>query len=35
MKLCDELNTAGLLNPALLDSWVKPMKERIKGMLGI
>jgi len=35
MKLCDELNAAGLLNPALLESWVKPMKGRIKEMLGI
>jgi hypothetical protein len=35
MKLCDELHAAGLLNPALLDSWVKPMKAKLKAMLGI
>lgn len=35
MKLCDELNEAGLLNPALLESWVNPMKARIKAMLKI
>ncbi len=35
MKLCDELNAAGLLNPALLESWVKPMKARIRAMLGL
>lgn len=35
MKLCDELHEAGLLNPALLESWVTPMKERIKTMLKI
>jgi len=35
MKLCDELQAAGLLNPALLVSWVTPMKARIKAMLGL
>jgi len=35
MKLCDELHTEGLLNPALLESWVTPMKARIKAMLNI
>ncbi len=29
MKLCDELKEAGLLEPSLEESWVKPMKRRI------
>jgi len=34
MKLCDELNAAGLLAPALEESWVKPMKGKLREMLG-
>lgn len=33
MKLCDELDEAGLLNPALASEWVAPMKRRIIDML--
>lgn len=29
MKLCDELKEAGLLDPALEQDWVKPMKRRL------
>lgn len=29
MKLCDELEDAGLLSPQLKETWVKPMKERL------
>lgn len=35
MKLCDELHAAGLLSPQLLESWVKPMKARIRVTLGL
>lgn len=33
MKLCDELEAAGLLHPALKDQWVVPMKRRIVASL--
>jgi hypothetical protein len=33
MKLCDELEEAGLLNPALKSEWVIPQKRRIIAML--
>lgn len=29
MRLCDELETAGLLSPVLKESWVQPMKARL------
>lgn len=34
MKLCDELEAAGLLEARLKQDWVLPMKARIKAMLG-
>jgi hypothetical protein len=34
MKLCDELEAAGLLDPKLKAEWVEPMKARIFAMLG-
>lgn len=33
MALCDELDDAGLLAPALRSEWVEPMKQRITAML--
>jgi ketosteroid isomerase-like protein len=33
MRLCDELEAAGLLNPKLKESWVLPMKQRLIEML--
>jgi hypothetical protein len=33
MRLCDELDEAGLLAPALRRDWVEPMKRRIVAML--
>ncbi len=33
MRLCDELAAAGLLSPALLENWVKPMKSRLRKQL--
>ena len=33
MRLCDELDAAGLLDPALRRDWVEPMKGRIAAML--
>ena len=35
MKLCDELEAAGLLHPRLKEEWVLPMKARLKAMLGL
>jgi len=34
MHLCDELDLAGLLSPALKENWVTPMKLKIVTMLG-
>ena len=34
MKLCDELAAAGLLSGQLLESWVIPVKQRLREMLG-
>lgn len=33
MKLCDELEQAGLLSPALKENWVIPMKQKLIHML--
>lgn len=33
MKLCDELEDAGLLSPALKEQWVLPMKARLEAQL--
>jgi hypothetical protein len=33
MRLCDELDGAGLLNPKLKTEWVVPMKKRLTDML--
>ena len=33
MRLCDELDAAGLLAPALRTDWVEPMKARIAAVL--
>lgn len=33
MRLCDELEAAGLLSPALKANWVGPMKEKLVAML--
>lgn len=33
MRLCDELDEAGLLSPALRAEWVDPMKQRIAAAL--
>jgi len=33
MKLCDELEDAGLLSPQLKAQWVIPMKEKLEGQL--
>ncbi len=33
MKLCDELEAAGLLDPGLKKEWVIPMKKRLIDML--
>lgn len=33
MKLCDELDEAGLLDPKLREEWVVPMKKRLTDML--
>ena len=33
MRLCDELDEAGLLDPKLRSDWVIPMKRRLIGML--
>ncbi|MEQ9465547.1 MAG: nuclear transport factor 2 family protein [Haliea sp.] len=34
MRLCDELDAAGLLSPALQENWVQPMKARLRQQLG-
>ena len=34
MRLCDELEDAGLLDPNLKRDWVIPMKKRLIEMLG-
>jgi hypothetical protein len=34
MKLCDELEAAGLLSAHLKEHWVKPMKQRMREQLG-
>jgi hypothetical protein len=34
MKLCDDLEDAGLLSPALKAQWVLPMKEKLEAQLG-
>lgn len=34
MKLCDELEDAGLLSPQLKETWVKPMKDLLFKQLG-
>ncbi|MEQ9394212.1 nuclear transport factor 2 family protein [Haliea sp.] len=34
MRLCDELDAAGLLSDALRENWVKPMKARLLEQLG-
>lgn len=33
MRLCDELDAAGLLSPKLKENWVRPMKARLIEML--
>ncbi len=33
MKLCDELEDAGLLSPRLKEQWVLPMKEKLEAQL--
>ncbi|HBM83944.1 MAG TPA: hypothetical protein DD808_13450 [Halieaceae bacterium] len=33
MRLCDELEEAGLLSPALKENWVQPMKARLQEQL--
>jgi len=33
MRLCDELEDAGLLSPALKENWVGPMKQRLETQL--
>jgi hypothetical protein len=33
MRLCDELDAAGFLNPKLKQEWVSPMKQRLIEML--
>lgn len=33
MKLCDDLEDAGLLSPQLKQEWVLPMKERLRNQL--
>lgn len=33
MRLCDELEDAGLLSPALKEQWVIPMKEKLEAQL--
>lgn len=33
MRLCDELDEAGLLSPKLKENWVRPMKARLIDML--
>ncbi len=35
MKLCDELEDAGLLSPQLKEQWVVPMKEKLRCQLGV
>lgn len=34
MRLCDELEDAGLLSPKLKENWVRPMKAKLVAMLG-
>jgi hypothetical protein len=34
MRVCDELDAAGLLSAALKENWVKPMKARLREQLG-
>ncbi|MCB1856348.1 MAG: nuclear transport factor 2 family protein [Halieaceae bacterium] len=34
LRLCDELDDAGLLDPRLREEWVAPMKQRLVAMLG-
>lgn len=34
MKLCDELDAVGTLDPHLKENWVKPMKQKLIEMLG-
>ena len=33
MKLCDDLDVAGLLSPQLKEQWVLPMKEKLEAQL--
>jgi hypothetical protein len=33
MRLCDELDDAGLLSPQLKENWVRPMKAKLIEML--
>jgi hypothetical protein len=35
MKLCDELDDAGLLSPQLKEQWVIPMKEKLQAQLAM
>jgi hypothetical protein len=35
MRLCDDLDDAGLLSPQLKEQWVKPMKARLAEQLAI
>jgi hypothetical protein len=35
MKLCDELEDAGLLSPQLKEQWVIPMKEKLQAQLAM
>lgn len=34
MRLCDDLESAGLLSPDLKNNWVIPMKQRLREQLG-
>lgn len=34
MRLCDDLEAAGLLSPQLKEQWVLPMKQRLRDQLG-
>ena len=34
MRLCDELEEAGLLSPQLKEQWVVPMKNKLRAQLG-
>ena len=35
MKLCDELEDAGLLSAQLKEQWVIPMKEKLEAQLAV